>query len=240
MLFRRIVLASLLLGLVSGGLLGVLQAFITTPIIIAAEAYEANEGIASGGGLTSSEPGEHTHGDGWAPHDGLERTLYSMLATVVIACAYALLLLSAISFRGTANWQTGIVWGLAGYTVFFIAPSLGLPPEIPGVQAAPLEGRQVWWLSTIGLTAAGLGVLAFGKKHIKLAAIPLLLAPHLIGAPQPAVPGFANNTPDAVSALTALEQTFFIATAITLGIFWVVLGSLSGYLTLRYINRPDR
>lgn len=41
-----------------------------------------------------------------------------MLATVVIACAYALLLLSAISFRGTANWQTGIVWGLAGYTVF--------------------------------------------------------------------------------------------------------------------------
>ena len=229
MLFRKILLASLLAGLISGGMLGILQQFTTTPIIIAAEAYEISEPAAP------TEPGEQEQG--WAPRDGLERFLYSMLAAIVIACAYALLLQSAMSLTGRANVRNGILWGLAGYAVFFVAPSLGLSPEIPGTQAAALEGRQVWWLATIAMTAAGLGILVFGKKLVKLAGIPLLLVPQFLGAPHPETPGFANTSADAVVSLTTLEHEFIIATAITLAVFWIVLGLLSGYACERYLNR---
>ena len=229
MLFRKLVLASLLVGLVSGGVLGLMQLFTTTPIIIAAEAYEITESAAA---TQSAE-----RAPDWAPDDGLERTLYSMLVAIVIACAYALLLQSVMSLTGRANLRNGILWGLAGYGVFFIAPALGLSPEIPGTQAAALEGRQGWWLATIAMTAAGLGILVFGKKLVKLAGVPLLLLPQFLGAPHPESPGFANTSADAVVALTTLENEFIVATAITLAVFWALLGLLSGYACERYLNQ---
>ncbi len=234
MLFRKLLLASLLVGVVSGGLLGILQQFVTTPIIIATEVYEVAETA------TTSESGGHDHGGhdhGWAPRDGLERTLYSMLTAIIIACAYALMLQSAMSLTGRANLRSGILWGLAGYSVFFIAPSLGLSPEIPGTQTAALEDRQVWWLATIAMTAAGLGILVFGKKLVKLAGVPLLLLPQFLGAPHPETHGFTNTSADAVMALTKLENEFIVATTITLALFWIVLGLLSGYACVRYLNR---
>ena len=229
MLFRKILLASLLVGLVSGVALGLIQQFTTTPIIIAAEAYEVTDPAATTGH-------SHDHGDGWAPQDGIERTLYSIGATVIIACAYALLLMSVMALSGRANLRNGLIWGLAGYAVFFLAPSLGLAPEIPGTQTAALEGRQGWWLATVCMTAAGIGFLFFARKYYKLIAVPLLLIPHVLGAPHPEQAGFANTHPDAIAALTSLEHEFFIATAVTLAIFWVLMGVLSAYASERYIN----
>ena len=46
------------------------------------------------------------------------------------------------------------MWGLAGFAVFTIAPGLGLPPELPGVPAAPLLSRQIWWVTAVLATAA--------------------------------------------------------------------------------------
>jgi hypothetical protein len=34
------------------------------------------------------------------------------------------------------------------------APAIGLPPELPGIEAAALQSRQLWWVATAVATAA--------------------------------------------------------------------------------------
>ncbi len=65
-----------------------------------------------------------------------------------------------------------------------IAPSLGLPPELPGIPA-PLTPRQLWWLATALATPIGLWLVVFRRSPPRaILALLLLAAPHLIGAPQ--------------------------------------------------------
>ncbi len=57
-------------------------------------------------------------------------------------------------FNQTLTLHPGLLWGLAGFVVFVLAPNFGLPPELPGMQAGDLMQRQIWWLATVVLTAA--------------------------------------------------------------------------------------
>jgi len=223
-LFRKILLAALLCGFVGGGLLGVLQLYTTAPIILAAEVYENH---ASSDDAGANDPaGKH----------GFERNLASVAATTVIACAYALILLSVMSLSGRANWRNGVLWGLAGYLVFFAVPAIGMRPEIPGTLSAAIEVRQAWWLTTSAATAAALAMLAFARNWLRLAAIPLLLAPFMFVPPGSAAPVFANTDAGAIVALAALLDDFLIATAATLAVFWIVLGVISGFACERYLD----
>jgi len=72
-------------------------------------------------------------------------------------------------------------WGLAGYLTFFVAPALGLPPEIPSMEAAAIGGRQSWWVLAVVGTAAGIASLLFLTGFAKLLAIVFLAAPWLVG-----------------------------------------------------------
>jgi cobalt transporter subunit CbtA len=123
---------------------------------------------------------------------------------------------------GISHWRSGLLWGLAGYTVFFVAPSLGLPPEVPGTEAAALKDRQLWWLMAVFDTAFALWLIVFSKtKSNKVLGLILLLSPHfLIRAPQPEVHSSA--------APTELVQSFIMATTLANALFWLVLGGLMG------------
>jgi predicted cobalt transporter CbtA len=85
--------------------------------------------------------------------------------------------------RATApicNVARGFFWGLGAFAVFVVAPGLGLPPELPGIAAAPQLERQIWWTATILSTAAGLGLITFRRSAVTAAvAILLIAAPHL-------------------------------------------------------------
>jgi len=121
------------------------------------------------------------------------------------------------------SWRSGLLWGLAGYAVFFVAPSLGLPPEIPGAEAAGLAERQIWWLFAVVCAGVGLWILVFARSFLAKSVGALLLAvPHLIGAPQPPIHG--SLTPP------ALASSFLHATALANAVFWLLLGSLAGVL----------
>jgi cobalt transporter subunit CbtA len=148
--------------------------------------------------------------------------LFTALANVSLAVGFGLLLGAAICLRdAVGGWRTGVLWGLAGYTVFFIAPSLGLPPEVPGTAAAPLADRQIWWLMTVLMTAGGGALLIFARnRKLKLLGALLIGIPHLIGAPQPQIDGGA--------APAELARAFIYATAIANAFFWLVLGGLVG------------
>ena len=83
----------------------------------------------------------------WAPADGMERTTYSFLANIVTGIGFALLLVAVSELAGgILSWRQGVLWGLAGFAVFTLAPGLGLPPELPAMPAADLGARQFWWV----------------------------------------------------------------------------------------------
>jgi cobalt transporter subunit CbtA len=240
---RRIASVVLLAGALAGLLLTAVQQLQVSRIILQAEVYEeaaaakAHEqahAAASAPASTATPAAaeahehEHEHSDEWEPANGFERTAYTVLANVSMAIGFGLFLAAAIVVSGRkVTWRSGLLWGVAGYLVFFVAPSLGLPPEVPGTVAAPLHARQLWWIMTAGLTAAGLGLGVYARHWtLKLLGLVLLVVPHLVGAPHPAVPGGA--------APEELAQAFIHATALANGVFWLALGGLTGYLYKKF------
>ncbi|MDD5265791.1 MAG: CbtA family protein [Methylococcales bacterium] len=222
--FRMILIPALWSGLWAGMLLTVVQSIQVIPTLLQAEVYEEQAAAISVHSHSSSK-GAQTHqheAESWQPQNGWERTAYTAAANISLAVGFALLLGAASNLRGgIGHWRNGLLWGLAGYTIFFVAPSLGLPPEVPGTEAANLKDRQLWWLMAVIDTAIGLWLLFFSKTRLnKLLGSLLLISPHLIGAPQPDVHGSA--------APAELANTFIVATATANAVFWLALGSLMG------------
>jgi cobalt transporter subunit CbtA len=220
---RMIVVAALWSGLWAGLLLTAVQSVQVIPTLLQAEVYEekAASGLSNHSHTDNGNGQTHQHeAEAWQPRNGWERTFFTAVANVSLGVGFALLLGAASTLRGgISNWRNGLFWGLAGYTIFFIVPSLGLPPEVPGTEAANLKDRQLWWLMAVFDTAAGLWLLVFSKTKLnKLLGSLLLISPHTIGASQPDVHGSA--------APAELANTFIVATAFANAVFWLALGSL--------------
>ncbi|MFA6161951.1 MAG: CbtA family protein [Methylobacter sp.] len=215
--FRELVVAALWTGLLAGLLLTAFQQIQVIPTLLQAEVYEENAAAA----VVANAENSHEHHE-WQPENGWERTFFTAVANISLGVGFALLIGAGMCLRGGAgNWRKGLLWGLAGYAVFFVAPSLGLPPEVPGTEAAKLEDRQVWWLMTVLDTAFGLSLLFFAKTRVnKFYGAVLLIAPHLIDAPQPEV----HNS----AAPAELAQSFIIATVFANAVFWLAIGGLMG------------
>lgn len=211
-MFKRLLTGGALAGLIAGLVLTGIQYAQVIPLIQEAERFEAVAGL-------SGDPREHAAHDeaAWAPEDGLERAAYTGVANIAMAVGFGWLLAAGMGFRQWVTPAEGVLWGLAGYGAFFVAPSLGLPPEIPGTEAADLMARQVWWLGTAVASVAGLGLLALGRgPWAKVLGLALLLAPHMIGAPH--IGGYAGVAPE------ALRHRFIAATTLANGVFWILLG----------------
>ena len=229
MYFRNLVFSAFAIAIVAGLFLSIYQEFLITPIILDSEVYEIAE-----------PAGAHADAvEAWSPADGMERSGFSLVSNLLVCFAYALLLLSAMAVKSSLKVRQGIFWGGSAYLSIFAAPALGLPPEIPGMEAAYLEGRQAWWLLAVLFTAMGLWLIAFSKMTFKGLGVVMLVIPHLIGAPQPEFHGFANTDPQAVSALTALWHNFIIQTSLANALLWLIIGMLSAFLTAKFIHPLD-
>ncbi len=234
MLFRRIVLYALLVGASAGLLLTVVQLWQVIPIIHSAERFEGEKVPAGVHGHVGHQHAEHEHSAGaWEPAAGAERTGFTVMSNVLMAVGFALVLLpvmlvsSKTGGESKVNWSKGLFWGAAGYAVFYLAPSLGLPPEVPGAVAAPLEARQLWWLFAVTCTAAGLAGVAFGKTPWRWAALGLLVLPHIVGAPRPLTAAFSGHPAAVTAELARLAEQFIGATAVANGVLWLTLGLAS-------------
>ena len=223
-MFAAIVWRALIVGLLAGIVLTAVQTLQVIPLIVQAESYE------------QAEQAQHpaaTEQEEWGPQDGIERTLFTGLSNVLAAIGFALVLLSFIALQNQGGWKRGLLWGLAGFTVFFAAPTLsGLHPELPGTTAAALDARQMWWWTAVLATAVGLWLLVFGGEWLwRGLGLLLLISPYLIGAPQPEV--IASLAPE------ALAHAFLLATTIASAVFWLVLGVLAGAFWTQ-TSQPDQ
>ena len=126
--------------------------------------------------------------------------------------------------KGNISWSQGSLWGLAGFTALFLAPAIGLPPEIPGMVGAAVEHRQIWWALCALSVAIGLGILAFAPVRVKATGLLFLAIPYIVRAPQIDAPMFRHPDPSVVQTLVDLHQQFVFISAISNLIFWLVLG----------------
>ncbi|MGZ5000981.1 MAG: CbtA family protein [Methylomonas sp.] len=215
-MFKHIVFSAALAGTVAALLLSVLQIFWVTPLILQAETYET-----AAEAVFHEHTADHAHDDmEWQPENGWQRTLSTTSSNIVMAVGFSLMLTGMYTLRKPLGILQGLAWGLAGYTVFFAAPAIGLPPDLPGTAAAELVVRQYWWLGTAVFTAGGLGLVFLqGSSWLRIIGVLLLLAPHLFGAPQP-------ETAESL-APALLQSQFRWASALSNAVFWMVLGVLS-------------
>jgi cobalt transporter subunit CbtA len=240
-MFKRIAQTAGFSGLLAAIVLTLLQSLWVTPLILQAETYEnspatapvaehsheASQAAVHEHAHEAAEPAAHSHdSEAWAPQDGWQRTLSTGLSNLVVAIGFALMLAGLFTLRAPNKTWQGLLWGFAGFATFCLAPTAGLPPELPGTAAADLVQRQSWWLGTALATATGLGLLAFAKHWtLRIAGLVLLAVPHLIGAPQPEV--HFSLAPE------ALTQEFIVASLLSNALFWSALGLTSAWLFSR-------
>ncbi|WP_409299174.1 CbtA family protein [Pseudomonas sp. KCJK8993] len=226
-MIKRIAQTAGFTGLLAALLLTLLQSLWVAPLILQAETYEkapATEAVHEHG------PGAmtgHVHDEeAWEPEDGWQRVLATTGGNLVVAVGFALMLAGLYTLRAPSRTSQGLLWGLAGYATFCLAPTLGLPPELPGTAAADLVQRQTWWVGAAASTAVGLALIVFaGNWLLKLLGAAIIAVPHVIGAPQPEV--------HSMLAPEALEAQFKIASQLTNAAFWLALGLISAWLFRR-------
>ena len=213
-------------GLLAALLLTLLQSFWVAPLILQAETFEKAP-VAEVAHEHAAGAAAHTHdAEAWEPENGWQRVLSTTGGNLVVAVGFALMLAGLYTLRAPTRTAQGLLWGLAGYATFVLAPTLGLPPELPGTAAADLAQRQIWWIGTAASTAAGIALLVFGRSWLlKVLGVAILAVPHVIGAPQPQV--------HSMLAPEALEAQFKIASQLTNVAFWLAVGWISAWLFRR-------
>lgn len=237
-LFQRIFFAAVLAGLVAGVGMAALQQWRVAPLILEAEVYEsaAPEPVAHEHDAATpahehdaATPAHEHDEDAWAPADGAERIGFTVAADILAALGFAFLLAAASVLSGIdVTARNGVLWGLAGFAVFQLAPAFGLPPELPGMPAADLVARQVWWWGAALASATAIfGIAKFQNWPAVVIGIVLILLPHVIGAPQLA--GDHASSVPAHLATTFAANTLFVGAA-----FWLTLGPLYGYFVERF------
>ncbi|MAJ35875.1 MAG: cobalt transporter [Candidatus Puniceispirillum sp. TMED52] len=233
-MFTRVVISALFAGCLAGLIGGVLQLFFVQPVLLHAELYESGQLTHFG----SSSAADTHHTD--STFD-LTRDLLSLGFSMAIYVGYGLIMTALMAFRldnddtinpSAISPHQGIIWGLAGFIAVQFAPGFGLPPEVPGVASASLEARQIWWLATVVATAFGIWLIAFGRTPVVFGlAILLILAPHVIGAPEPQI--LQGPVPPEIAS-------HFAARALGVGMAaWVILGLCSSYFLAQSHSDTD-
>jgi len=232
-MFRRIFVVAVFAGLIAGLALSALQQWRVVPLILQAEKYEVGFHDTSHADETQPVASDHVKvndSQPWAPADGVERTLYTVLATTLVGIGYTLVLVAVSALVGIdITVSNGVMWGLGGFLTFALAPAFGLPPELPGIVAADLDARQMWWWGTA--LSTGVGLLAMAKFRTVigvLGGIALIAIPHLLGAP--ASPGVASDIP------AHLSSAFTVSTLATAMVFWMLSGTGIGVFNQRFAN----
>ncbi len=215
----RLLAAGLVAGVVAGLAVAALQHITTTPLILAAEVFEA---------------AQHAHdaAEQTAPaFEGLRRTAATSVATIAVSTGYALILLAGMLFSGEAiGPRRAALWGACAFAATGLATSLGLAPQLPGAAETDLAGRQIWWVATAASTGAGLyAILRLESVAARALGVALIVAPHFFW-PTPATP--ESTVP------AELAARFAAASLAVQAACWVLAGALAG-LVWRLASRDE-
>jgi len=240
-MLNRILASAIVAGALAGLFVFSAHMVKVVPLIQAAEVYENSKSatasdhmhrdkkeIVKATPITGNGSGHGHETEAWAPENGMERTLYTLLADLIMGVGFGLMLTAVIAIsKREVDWQKGILWGLGGFCAVTAFPALGLAPEMPGMQAAALAERHVWWGATVVASSAGLGMMFLTRSWaLRIGGAILLTIPHIVGAPNVELKaGIIPVEMGSQYAATTLIITLF---------FWIVLGGLTGHFYQRF------
>lgn len=235
---KRMVTSAVFAGFVAGLIAVLLHFAFVQKLILLSEQYEAGTLTHfAGGGAPYDHDNVSTQAEGTAEgaaeagHSSsiasdLQRNGLTVLFIILVYTGYALVLTAG--FAAAQLWgrkigpAEGLLWGIAGFAAFQLAPAMGLAPELPGTIAADITARQIWWWSTVLATGGAIALLAYGRQIWAFASAgALLAAPHVIGAPE--VQGYFGMAPPEVAAAFA---TRVLGAAL---VVWAALGWIAGH-----------
>ena len=232
----RLLAGGLVAGFVAGLFAAALHFFLVQDLILQSELYETGEEVHFQQAAPQAGHGDAAQvGHDHASHDhdtsdagALSRNALTWLFAGVIYAGYGLMLAAAYQLARLLGFEVtlarGVLWGLAGFVTFQMAPAMGLAPNLPGTVSADITDRQIWWFGTMVATGAGFALIAYGRSLGLVALAVLLIAlPHVIGAP--ALDTFYGVAPPEIAA-TFATRVLGIGLAA-----WVVLGCLTARLT---------
>lgn len=217
---KNLLTSAVLAGVVAGVFAAMLQLVFVVPHLMEGELYETGARVHfATDGSTQSDRAQPALGDDYARH------AMTVGFNIVTYAGYGFLLLAGMVYaQGKGVRLTpkmGLVWGVAGFVAVQLAPGIGQPPVLPGAIGAEIGPRQAWWIGTIVATALALALMAFARGPLALLSIPLLLAPHVIGAPY--LDTYFGVAPPELSARFAMLSLGAAMAG------WVSLGFLCAY-----------
>ena len=221
-MIKKLVTSALFAGFAAGLIAAALQIVLLVPLILEAELYETGM-LIHFGDISKPMPDVEWEYD-WV------RNGWTVLSAATVFIGFAFILVAAMAFaeqKGVMiTTRSGILWGIAGAAAIQLAPSLGLAPELPGMIAAELAPRQIWWVGTVVATIVGLSAIAFGTSWMYWGVgLVIIAVPHIIGAPHPDV--FGGSVPPELAAE-------FAGRSLGVGVIsWAVLGLLSAHFWLQ-------
>jgi cobalt transporter subunit CbtA len=256
MIFHRLIWAGLGAALLVGTVQTGVQQWQAVPIILAAEVYEGQkvevpvspEAHTHAPGAASAHDHHHDHAaskdaaEEWTPKDGAERMFWTWVANVIYALSMALLVFAVM---GGCLWRGATLGSLplacavaaAGWLSLHFWPSLGLPAEIPGMDAARLGSRQGWWVLAAGSAALACASLAALRSPLSWAAATACMAlPYLVGAPHIVSDPLVGFSVEAQTQLRQLGTKFIWATTWVSLSFWVSMGLVCGLVFRRWLR----
>ncbi len=241
-MINRMLPSALFAGFAAGLIAALLQFVFVEKLILLAEDYETGARVHFAGVMKASDAetapaaeaatdtaaGDHATGhEATEEASPLKRHALTVLFATLTYTGFALVLVAgfaaAESVGHRPDLKAGLLWGLAGFAAFQLAPAVGLEPELPGTMAAGLENRQIWWAGTAIATGAGLALLAFGRGvPAWIGGLVLLALPHVIGAPE--LDGFSGIAPPELASK-------FAARSLAVGLVaWLALGAIAARL----------
>ena len=249
----RLFTSALFAGLTAGLIAALLQFTLMEPLILEGEEYESGA-LVHFAGVPGSTADHHANDDDHHADDDpladdtdhhandeqnqgvnvdesdnlTTRFGLAFFADFIVFVGWGLFMVAGFSLAenyGHRVTQTNaLLWGGAGFIAVHLAPGIGLPPELPGIPAADLQARQIWWIATVLSAVVALALIAYGRGvGFTILGLALLVVPHIIGVPQ--LDQFTGLAPPELSAeFVARSNAVAMATWLTLGIaagyFW--------------------
>lgn len=229
--FVGITLAS---GVIAGIILAFLNLGIVEPTIDKAIALEVQKQVSSGENVNMSELIDYRYWQKGGAIAGGAIYGAGLAALFGVIFVFARNKLPGKNNKQKAIFLAGIMW-----FVLFLMVALKYPANPPAVGDPETiyyrESLYVGYILTSGFAALGMGVIwIMTRLNSKKIIVPLMYSAIMVMAYV-----IMPSNPDKIEISLELIQTFRILTAITIGLFWGILGIIFGSLWDKFLSREQ-
>jgi predicted cobalt transporter CbtA len=221
-------------GVIAGIILAFLNLGIVEPTIDKAIALEVQKQVSSGENVNMSELIDYRYWQKAGAFAGGAIYGAGLASLFGVVFVFARSKLPGKNNKQKAMFLAGIMW-----FVLFLMVALKYPANPPAVgDPETIYYRETLYIGYImisGLAALGMSVIWIKTRiNSKKIIIPLMYAAIMVTA-YVVMP----SNPDKIEVSIDLIQTFRILTAITIGIFWGILGIIFGSLWDKFLSREQ-